>query len=263
VISGGCTMQKIFGIILIVFLSTTTITAQETVQLTTGEWAPLASRHLKNYGPISQIISLAFESQDIKVTYHFFPWKRSYDQAKRGVFDGTILWRKENERMKDFYFTDPISEGAYYFFHLKEYQFDWNNIGDLKRIPIGGTIGYFYGIDMDDAEKQGRITVSRNSSDLTNFKKILNGRIKLFPMGIDVGLYMLRKNFKPKEIKQFTYHPKVVDSRPYHVLISKALPLERAQRLANSFNLGLKKIKEDGTYDRIMKASRAGEYEKE
>ncbi len=256
-------MPRICTIIFIIFIFTTIGTAQETIHLATGEWPPLVSKHLKNYGSASHIISLAFESQDIKVNYHFFPWKRTYDQAKRGVYEGTFLWKKLNQRKKDFYYTDPISEAVYYFFHLKEYQFDWNNIGDLKNIPIGGTLNYLYSTDMDNAEKQGQISINRVSDDLINFKKILTGRIKLFPINIDVGHYMLKKNFTPNEIKQFTYHPKIIDSQPYHVLISKTLPPERAQHLTNSFNLGLKKIKEDGTYDRIMKAYKTGEYGKE
>ncbi len=101
---------------LIILILNTGASGQDIIRLTSGEWEPHISENLKHYGVVSHIITDAFESENIKVEYNFYPWKRSYILSKRGEFDGSIVWAPSLERKKDFYFTDPVIVSKKVFF---------------------------------------------------------------------------------------------------------------------------------------------------
>jgi polar amino acid transport system substrate-binding protein len=114
------------------------------------------------------------------------------------------------------------------------------------------------GAEFQNAEKTGKIEVQRVSDDETNFKKLRSGRIKLFPIIVDVGYDMLHNLFKPEEVSLFKYHPKPVDSATFHLLLSKKVP--KNERLIVLFNKGLQRLKDSGKYDQFFEESRRGEY---
>ncbi len=244
--------------VLLLFSLVTSTGAEETVRLASGEWSPYQSKDLKYYGVGSRIVTEAFALAGVNVKYGYFPWKRSFKYAERGKWDGTFLWFDTPERRKGFYVSDPVVEIKYVFFHLKTYPFSWNTIDDLKGIQIGGTSGYDYGAAFESAEKAKRISVQRVAADEQNFKKLLKGRIQVFPNDLDAGYEILRKHFTPEQVKLFAYHLKPVKAAPHHILFSKKV--ERNKKMCELFNKGLKRLKETGKIDQYLAESRRGEY---
>jgi len=245
---------KIFLILVILGCSLNVSAGEkEIIRLSNGEWPPWLSGDLPDYGIASHIITEAFAVEGIIVEYGFFPWARAKQLAAKGIWDGTVVWSRTAEREREFYYSDKIIEVAHVFFHLKSYRFNWQSIADLKGIPIGATLSYNYGDEFAKAEKNGLITVKRVPKDETNLKKILTGRIKIFPLGRQVGYHMIKKNFSPAEAELFTYHPNLIKKSPtYHLLISKKINSERAKRLLAQFNRGLRTLKESGRYDQLL-----------
>ncbi len=119
-------------------------TAEEIIRITTGEHPPYLSENLKHNGVGLRIIKEAFALEGVKVEYGFFPWKRSYQLAKQGVWDASATWGYNTERDNYFYFSDPIYPAIAAFFHLKSYTFHWNTLDDLNGISIGATATYAY-----------------------------------------------------------------------------------------------------------------------
>ena len=218
--------------------------AQETIRLASGEWAPYQSEHLKHNGLASRIVTQAFAQEGVKVEYGYFPWARSYEFAKTGEWDGTFLWFDTPERRAFFHISEPVLDIEYVFFHLKRRDFDWREIGDLKALKIGATLEYSYGEAFKQAEAEGQLKVERVATDELNFKKLLKGRIHIFPNEIESGYAMLRKLFTPEQVALFTHHPLPVRADPHHVLFPKAL--ERSELMLERFNRGLKKLQESG-----------------
>jgi polar amino acid transport system substrate-binding protein len=138
--------------------------AYDTIRITNGEWPPYLSEHLKHYGLASRIITEAFALEGVKVSYGFFPWKRSFILAQNGEWDGTAVWFKSPGREQDFYISDPVIEASYVFFHLKSRRFDWNDVDSLKPYTIGATLEYNYGEAFEQAEKNGLINVQDRKS---------------------------------------------------------------------------------------------------
>jgi len=106
----------------------------EKVRLVTGEWAPYTSKHLTEYGLISDIVSQAFSLSGIEVKYVFLDsWKRGYVLTQKGKYEGNFPLIPAQKRQKDFYFTDPIITHTYVFFQQKDSDFDWKTTDDLTR----------------------------------------------------------------------------------------------------------------------------------
>ena len=232
--------------------------AEETIRISTGEFPPFLSKHLKHNGAGLRIIREAFALKGVKVEYGFFPWKRAYLYVKDGKWDASATWARKTERDKYLYFSDPLYQSTYAFFHLKDYQFDWNTLDDLEGINIGATGSYTYTPEFYQAIEEGRLKVEFVSSDEQNFKKLLAGRIKIFPSNIDVGYDLLAKKFSMQEIESIVHHRKPFLSVPTHLVFSKRV--KKNKRLLALFNQGLKQLRDSGKVDQYFEESRKGDY---
>ncbi|MBF0287580.1 MAG: transporter substrate-binding domain-containing protein [SAR324 cluster bacterium] len=222
----------------------------DTIRLTNGEWPPYLSYDLQYYGFASRIVKEAFALEGIKVEYGFFPWKRAYLLAQQGKWDGSVVWHSTAERKKDFLFSDGVIKDYQVFFHLKSYAFDWNSLEDLTGILIGGTSGYVYNKEFDQAVRSGKLKIVYENSDEINLRKILWGRIKIFLADREVGFYLLNKHFTPAEIDLFTHHPKPLKIETLHLILSKKIPSNPSRLI--SFNKGLHRLKVSGKLDQFL-----------
>ena len=64
--------------------------------------------------------------------------------AKDGSWDGSAVWSESEERLQNFFFSDPVVNSSWVFFHLKSYDFDWSDYEDLTGVRVGGTVEYYY-----------------------------------------------------------------------------------------------------------------------
>ncbi|MCP3925907.1 MAG: ABC transporter substrate-binding protein [Desulfobacterales bacterium] len=211
---------------------------------------------LKHYGVASHIVTESFAIEGVTVKYVFRPWKRAYREAQYGAYDGSLIWSYDKERGKYFYFSDPLIDGKSVFFHLKNYPFVWKSIADLKNHKIGGSLGYKYAFE---EEISGiKIDIDRAPTDIINFKKLLLGRIQIFPCDMNVGYAILNIHFKPEEIQKITHHPKHYSSTTYHLILTKKNKIN--ELLIQKFNKGLSRLRETGQFDQFVEASLRGEY---
>lgn len=247
----------LFTVLMVFILSA--VYAQETVRLTNGDWAPYMGENLKYNGVVSRIVKEAFESQGIEVTYGFFPWKRSFDSALSGEWDGSIAWSPAKVPNQEMYISDPVVEVKKVFFYLKGTKFSWNTITDLKNYTIGIEAGNSYGTDFDAAAKNKTITVEEAPDAASNFKKLFAKRIDVFVGATEVAFDYINTLSK-NEQAQITYDPKPVQVTPLVMLISKKIPDSRAKMLISKFNAGLKELKKNGKYNQYMQESQAGKY---
>lgn len=231
--------------------------SQQTVRITSGEWAPYCSQNLEDYGLALCIITEAFAKEGVKVEYSFFPWDQAMNKAQTIEWDGSAAWFRSQEREQNFYISDPVVMSGYVFFYLKKNKFDWKTMDDLKKYKIGATKGYDYGKAFQEAEKQGIIHVERLAKDEMNFDNLLKGKIDIFPEDMDVGTNILYNRYPYYTYVDVTTHPKRLREDPLYLLLSKSNA--KNKKLMELFNNGLKKLKESGDYERCVLAFRHGE----
>ncbi|WP_028865728.1 substrate-binding periplasmic protein [Psychromonas aquimarina] len=231
---------------LLLVLSFNTL-AGEKVVLAIGEWAPYVSQINYRDKILEVIVKEAFRHQGIEVEYRYFPWKRSFEQVRSGLLIGTFPWWVDKKRQQDFIINkEPLFVAKEVFFHLKSTDFKWENIDDLKKYKIGGTLSFEHiarfkkqGIDLDIAIKEE-----------LSFKKLLAGRIDALPADFIVGYATINRLFSPAKVSLFTNHPKVSKQAGMFMLLSREFV--NAQETADKLDLGLKALKKSGRYDEII-----------
>jgi len=251
-------MRIIYSFIALILYAFTTTSFAETIQITNGEWPPYLSKKYKHHGVVSHIVTEAFKAEGIEVKYGFFPWARSLHQAKEGSpWAASVVWSKSEERKVDFLFSDPVFSLKSVFFHKKDIKVDWSNMAELGKYKIGATISYNYGDEFKKLEGDGTLSVQRIPKDLNNFKKLLAGRIDLFPIEMQVGYEMITNEFSPGQAAILT-NSKPFRETPYYLIISKAAP--NSEAFLKAFNRGLKKIQSSGAYQKMLDDDIDGKY---
>jgi len=249
--------KTILSVFLILFTSTVAF-PKTTIRITNGEWEPFLSEYSYEYGLASHIISESFKLEGINVKWGFFPWKRSHEVAKMGAWDASATWTPTKEREKDFWITDTVINISYVFFYIKGRKLQWEN---LEGRIVGLSRGYTYGKEIRDFIKEKKLIVDVTTKDEQNFKRLLSGRIDIFPNEPIVGYSQIRNTFTPEEVKRFTHYPKAYDKTTSCLIISKKCI--KGQFFLEKFNSGLKKLKKCGKFDQMLKDLDTGKYDKQ
>lgn len=231
----------------------------KTITVSTGEWPPFLSENLKHHGVAARIIEESFASQNIHVQYGWFPWKRAYHNVRVGSWDASAIWAVTPQRSTEVLFSDPVIQNHTVLFFRKNNVIDWQSYEDLSGLIIGATNGYFNGVEFEQAEKRGLITVERTSIESSNFKKLESKRLDAVIAEIDTGYYIMQQIFNAEQIESIVVSPNHVASFSNHLVISKEI--ENAEDLISAFNKGLKQLTKSGKVDQYLKESRNGQYQ--
>jgi polar amino acid transport system substrate-binding protein len=241
----------VFALLLALVGPAPAVMARDSVSITVGEWPPYVSADLKDYGVAPRIVSAAFDAVEVRAEYVFFPWMRALSSAKDGKYDATLLWVRTSEREKDFVFSDVVITGKAVFYHLKARPFSWKTIDDLVGLRIGGLSSGSYPW-FDAALKAGKdLRMDRVSDEVTNFQKLLVGRIDVISLDQLTGSSILAKHFSPDEIGRITFDPVPIEAWDYCLMFSRKSA--KTERMVALFNEGLKKLRHSGEYARLTR----------
>jgi polar amino acid transport system substrate-binding protein len=224
------------------------------IRLSNQEWSPYMGKNLAEFGILSKLVFEAFARENVQVTYEFYPNNRTLEVARKGILDGSFGWAISEERKKDLLYTDPVLAANMVFFERVNSKISWEKLSDLKNHRIGVTLGNYYSDELALLEKQKILNTDPAADDLTGFRKLMAGHIDLFPIDVEVGQYLLQQNFPADKRAQITWQKKAFWIAPMHVVIWNKHP--RGKELVNRFNSGLKKLKANGDFQRIIDETR-------
>jgi len=234
-------------------------TPEKNIQITVGEWPPFISESQKQNGFITHLIKDILIEAGYTPSFVFYPWSRAYKTAALGRANATAIWMYKAEREQDFYYSEPVLDEEFVFFHLKEASFDWSTLKDLGSYKLGGLLGSSYGKGFDDAIKQGVVSVDLAPTSQVIFLKLLAGRIDAFPLEKSVGLSSMRDLLTQEQQDKITFHPKNLLKNHSFLLVSKAL--EDSPKIINNFNNVLTQFRTNGRYQTYFDRFEAGDYE--
>jgi len=240
-------MMRITNLFLIFGLLTTSAWAKD-YKLTTGDdQPPYTGRDLPHRGMLTEIIEVVFKEMGDNCTIEFLPWKRGYDGVKRGLYSGTFPYIKNDERLKDFYYSDPIYNGKVQIFVRKESQLGYRSEGDLKGLTICLPLGYSVNKTILPLLKHKEIHQINPKTMESCFKLIELDRADFIVTNEIQAKYTLQKISGLKKIKKLG---KTLDEFNYHFIVSKANP--DGANLILAFNQALNRVKEKGLFDEII-----------
>ena len=233
--------------------------AEEIITIATLEYSPWTGKNLKDNGFVNHVIAEAFKRKGYTVKYAYLPWQRGLTETKDGKYSALsyVYWSKDRE--KEFFLSDPISEEKIVFFHLKTRPLkDWETLDDLKDYQFGATRGYTYTKEFWEAAESKRLKVDVTDNDRQNFKKLLVGRIDIFPSGLVNGYSILQKEFNPSIPSLLSIHPKPLSKTTGHLAFTRKR--KDSENLLRIFNQGLAELKKEGLFDKFRDDLLAGRY---
>ncbi len=94
------------------------------------------------------------------------------------------------------------------------------------------------------------MSLDSTPNEISAFKKLISGRVDIIPLDKITGMTLIKENF-PNELANIKTVKTPITTSYSFLMISRKYP--DAKALTEKFNMGLKKIQENGTYDAILK----------
>jgi polar amino acid transport system substrate-binding protein len=242
-------MKNVIFLVFFILLLATPLSAGQKITLATGEWAPYTSEKMPGYGFVTEILSAVFKEAKLDVEYKFLPWLRGEQEVKAGEAFATFPYIATSERKKTYDFSDPLANTTFRFFYLKsriKSEVKWDKFVDLKSYSIGGTLGYWYKKDFDEAG----LKVNYTTSDLQGIKMLKAERFELLASEELVGWNLIKANF-PQDAVNFAVVKKALKKDELRLMVSRTYP--NAAEINKKVNAAIKRIKQKGIYSAILK----------
>ncbi|UTH76060.1 ABC transporter substrate-binding protein [Chromobacterium sp. IIBBL 290-4] len=224
------------------------------ITLSNQEWPPYMGQELPYDGILSRLVKEAFARGGVDVTFRYYPNNRTLQSARNGQVDGSFGWAPTEERKRDLLYTLPVLNARMVFFQRKDHKLEWSRWADLKGARAGVTVGNYYSDEFDAQVKSGVLTADTAPDDLINFKKLLAGRVDLFPIDLEVGRYLLAHHFTAQQANAVEAQGRSFWNAPLHVVIWRKHV--KGQELVERFNRGLKALQDSGDFERLVTETR-------
>jgi polar amino acid transport system substrate-binding protein len=170
-------------------------------------------------------------------------------QSKPNVLIYTIATTPE--RMRQFKWVGEINLGKVVVYCLKDRPIKLRSLDDAKAYRVGAIFQDFrHDYLLRKGFVEGTNLESTSTHDL-NYAKLKAGRIDLWPMDVAVMAYYVRHaGDDPGTALTPLLDMPELDSETH---FSMAFGLETPDEMVDLFRRGLQKIKDDGTYDAILR----------
>ncbi len=209
-------------------------------------WPPYIDPSLPEGGLVLEVTIRALEKVGHEVEVVWLPWSRALRETRAGLYDGLAGCYYTPERTKDLTYPEPAITTEMVFFKLKEHNIKFSTLNDLRGQRIGVIRNYTNTPEFDAAD----YLIKDVGEDATyNIRKLLAGRVDLI-IGNRGSIQNIIDQRFPLEAQRIEVLKPILESK----MIFTAFSSKRQghQTIVNDFNRGLKLIKDDGTYDRIL-----------
>ncbi len=222
--------------------------ANSEIRLVTGDdYPPFTDREIPDNGLAVSLFRAIFETQGITAKFDWKPWKRGYLEAKVGKYSGTFPYRKSLARETDFLFSAPVFYLQEVIVTRKKEKRMPENYGDLEDMTICLPDGYAAGKGIEALLKRGEIDLFRPKNMDGCFKAIMY----FDKLAIKTHKYLAYYEIRERNLNPDDFNISKMPGGGYtlHLIVPKVLP--EAQKIIETFNVGLKAIKQSGEFTRI------------
>jgi polar amino acid transport system substrate-binding protein len=223
-----------------------------TIKLAADDWCPQHCQGDAEFkGYIVEIVEEAFRTQQVSVEITYLPWLRAIAEVRRGAFDG-LLTPTPSGYPEFRYPEEPVGHQEYCFYTRKDSSFRHTQHGDL----LGQRLAYLKesglgSLEAYVAEHRAALKVVELSGgrDFAGqiFEFLRLGRTDVIIMTSDVYHYALRR----KRIADVFREAGCLGREKLAVGLGGSDP-ERARRIAESFDAGLRALRKTKRLDAIL-----------
>lgn len=223
----------------------------QTITIANQTWLPFAGESLVAEGLLSQITRAAFATQNITVKYEFMPYDEALVKAKAGEIDGLAAWTQLNQWSDDLLYSDPILKHNLVIYKRIYSQLETEPVSKLYNKRIGVQRNFRYTKLLKTLLDKGRLVPVYSDSSKDSFYKLLTGEVDFCVDTYLGGQATLNQHYSKSERGALMHVDSEFSMAPSYLIISKATPY--GQALLIKLNDGLKAIRENGTYDNLLK----------
>jgi polar amino acid transport system substrate-binding protein len=239
-------MKSILCLVSILF---SLLSSGEEIAISVGNYPPYLDESKENMGFMSEIVFQAFSKTKLVPVVEFKPWKRIEEIEITKNNKVSFGWIKTQQRQAKWLYSDNIMRSSIVFITNKNNGFTWQSLSDLKPFHIGVSRGYQYGNEFEAYKHQ--LKIQEVNSDEQNIRKLVMGRIELFPVDPYVSTEIIRNSLSLKEASQLRLilEPALVDET-MHLVCAKTN--NQCEEILDNFNQGLATIKDNGVLKSIL-----------
>lgn len=226
--------------------------AQPVTLVSGNDYAPYVDSRLAQGGMVTELVKTAFAHAQRTVVMEWKPWARGIEEAKQNKFAGTFPYLRNAEREKDFLYSDEVvSVRSTAFVKAGDTRFDFTNVASLAGTTYCLSVGWAPTPKLAPMVASGQIKVSSPDNISSCAKMVALGRADYFVYGdIQVAFALKTGELPVGSIAMAESEPLALT--PLYFIASKTAP--GSAQLIESFNEGLKAIRKNGLYSKIVKA---------
>lgn len=186
---------------------------------------------------------------NIKAHIMIYPWARAYKMALNNR--NTLIYgiARTPQRENLFKWIGVSSPVRYCLFALTSRNDIYvDTLEDAKQYIIGTVRDDIIELYLMEKGFEKKKHIDPNSSYEANLKKLIHRRVDLWAVVDLTAHYLVQSNQYPKNIIKEVYCLQEISTEGAYMAFSKNTP----DALVDQFREALKKIKEDGTYDKIL-----------
>jgi len=235
-----------------IFISSFSIAENKTIILAADPWCPWNCSD--SSGIALDVAREIYEPLGYKVEYSSLSWSRAIVEAKDGHVTGLVGADRGIEEIKDFIFPKTaISHFDDVYVLRADSTFSYKDINSLKGQEIGIIDNYHFGDEIgkyiEDNYNNPKVIhkVTGTKGALESLEKLVAGRIDMYLDDKTVILYTAQQHGLANKIK-IGGHLK--EDLSHYIVFSPAIP--DAQKLADIYDEGVAKLKNDGRYKKIF-----------
>lgn len=216
----------------------------------TGEYAPYSGEKLYKGGMTTQIVDAVFKEMKKDIHIEFVPWKRALNMVHNNPLSASYPWSKGGKgREDDLHFSDPIHEFRISYYVRKDSGIKKVDDFTNKKLcrPTGWNNSYY-----QKTIKEKNMTLETPVTFDSCLKLFQYKRVDILGMDSMIGSHILKNELKSGEYIAVAATD-IPQEITLHLVMSKKSLF--AKEYMEKFNHGLKIIKENGTYQKIINNS--------
>ncbi|NKB32757.1 MAG: transporter substrate-binding domain-containing protein [Pseudomonadales bacterium] len=198
-------------------------------------------------GFMAEIVKELFSRAEIDYTMELVPWARAYENTLTQPNHGVFTTVRTEEREQQFSWITPLLKSSWVFVAKADANITLSNLSQASQYRIGG---YYEDAIAKHLEGQG-LRIDYVPNDVLNMRKLVRGRIDLWPVVQAKGIWMA--NSEGLEVEEV-----------YTIMFTEmglAMNKESDPELIHRLNIEMQSLKDDGTLLRIIRSYLGDEYE--
>lgn len=216
------------------------------IRMCTVSWAPFYGPDLPRNGFITAITKAAFEAAGHTASVEFMPWARAMLEVRQGDRDMLLGLYLTEERAAAYKFTDRLYPTTNVLVAGKQLGIRrFSSLHELEGYSIGFGRGWSFGEAFDNADFLDK---QPTNDQLLSLRKLFAGRIDMVATSFGRFRYLARQEGFDLD-KTAILEPTLTSEYLYNAFSRE---IDNVDELIADFNQGLKRIREDGTFDRIL-----------